>query len=71
MEKLGVTASELFVNNPYRVLGLPVNATAGEVEDRYETLIAIAVENNGSLELNGGSINFNGLGFIIFEFVIE
>ncbi len=41
MEKLGVTASELFVNNPYRVLGLPVNATAGEVEDRYETLIAM------------------------------
>ena len=29
---------------------------------QYETLIAIAVENNGSLELNGGSINFNGLG---------
>ncbi len=41
MEKLGVTASELFVNNPYRVLGLPVDATAGEVEDRYEMLFSM------------------------------
>lgn len=41
MDKLGVTASELFANNPYRILGLPVNATPGEIEDRYEMLCSM------------------------------
>ncbi len=48
MEKLGVTASELFVNNPYRILGLPVNATEGEIEDRYETLCVMC--ENGTID---------------------
>lgn len=38
MDKLGVTATELFSNNPYRVLGIPVNATIEEIEERYELL---------------------------------
>ena len=38
MEKLGVTATELFANNPYRVLGIPVNASIEEIEERYELL---------------------------------
>lgn len=48
MDRLGVTASELFANNPYRILGLPVNATQGEIEDRYETLCAMC--ENGTID---------------------
>ncbi len=39
MDKLGVTATELFSNNPYRVLGIPVNASAEEIDERYDQLL--------------------------------
>lgn len=41
MDKLGVTATELFVNNPYRVLGIPVNATEDEIDERYSALFSM------------------------------
>lgn len=41
MDKLGVTATELFSNNPYRVLGIPVDASEEEIEERYELLCSM------------------------------
>lgn len=41
-QSLGITATELFACNPYRILGLPVDADSAQVSDTYKKLLAIA-----------------------------
>ena len=36
---LGITATELFACNPYRILGIPVNAEESEVNSAYQKLL--------------------------------
>lgn len=45
---IGITAMELFAYNPYRVFGLPVNSTIGDIEERYDELIKKC--NDGTME---------------------
>lgn len=40
-EKLGVTVMELFVYNPYRIIGVPVDASAEKIDEIYKTLMAM------------------------------
>jgi len=40
-EKLGVTVMELFVYNPYRIIGIPVDASQEKIDEIYGTLIAM------------------------------
>ena len=39
---IGITAMELFAYNPFRVLGLPVNASHAEISGTYEMLLKMA-----------------------------
>lgn len=39
---IGITAMELFAYNPFRILGLPVNASHAEIAGVYENLIRLA-----------------------------
>ena len=39
---IGITAMELFAYNPFRVLGLPVNASHAEISGTYEMLLRMA-----------------------------
>lgn len=39
---IGVTAMELFAYNPFRILGLPVNASHAEISGTYEMLLRMA-----------------------------
>lgn len=39
---LGITATELFACNPYRILGVPVDSTAEEIERIYNKLMSMA-----------------------------
>ena len=39
---IGVTAMELFAYNPFRILGLPVNASHAEISGTYERLLKMA-----------------------------
>lgn len=41
-QKLGVTANELFACNPFRILGLPVNAEENVIEETYQKLLSMA-----------------------------
>ena len=40
--KIGITATELFACNPFRVLGLAVNSTKAEIDNRYNEFVAAA-----------------------------
>ncbi len=39
---IGITAMELFAYNPFRILGLPVNASHAEISGTYEMLLKMA-----------------------------
>lgn len=41
-QKLGITATELFACNPFRILGLPVNSSDDEISATYKKLLAMA-----------------------------
>lgn len=45
-QTLGITATELFACNPYRILGVPVNSTADEIAQVYKDLLAAAQSGN-------------------------
>lgn len=40
-EKLGVTVMELFAYNPYRIIGIPVDATQEKIDETYQTLLTM------------------------------
>ncbi len=42
---IGITAMELFAYNPFRILGIPVNATHAEIESTYQKLEQLASSN--------------------------
>ena len=56
--KLGVTATELFTYNPFRVLGLPVDSSADTIADTYNKLIEMA--ENGTIGQYKTSFDFDG-----------
>lgn len=39
---IGITAMELFAYNPFRILGVPVNASHSDIKDQYENLLSLA-----------------------------
>ncbi|WP_124101156.1 hypothetical protein [Ruminococcus sp. Marseille-P6503] len=39
--KLGITATELFACNPFRILGVPVNASQSEINDAYAEILKL------------------------------
>ena len=39
---IGITAMELFAYNPFRILGIPVNATHAEISATYDKLVRLA-----------------------------
>ena len=39
-QTLGITATELFACNPYRILGIPVNSTAEQISQAYKDLLS-------------------------------
>ena len=41
-QSLGITAKELFACNPYRILGVPVDATAETINEVYKKLLSMA-----------------------------
>ncbi len=41
-QTLGITATELFACNPFRILGLPVNVSDDEISATYKKLLAMA-----------------------------
>lgn len=41
-QPLGITATELFACNPYRILGVPVDSTADEIAAVYKKLLAMS-----------------------------
>ena len=40
--KIGITATELFACNPFRVLGMAVNSSKSEIDNRYNEFVAAA-----------------------------
>ncbi len=45
-QKIGITATELFACNPFRVLGVPVDATKAEIDKRYQEFLSAANAGN-------------------------
>ena len=39
--KLGITATELFACNPFRILGIPVNSAQSEINKAYTYIIKL------------------------------
>lgn len=58
-QKLGVTATELFACNPYRILGIAVNTSADEISAVYKDLLAAA--QNGSTDTYTTPFDFPSL----------
>lgn len=56
---MGVTAKELFACNPFRVLGVPVNAHSNEIEEAYKKLSSLAAA--GQQESYRTAFDFNSL----------
>lgn len=54
-QTLGITATELFACNPFRILGLPVNASDDEISAAYKKLLAMA----GTPEAESYSTDFD------------
>lgn len=46
IQKIGITAMELFACNPYRILGVAVNTKNSEVKKAYEKLLDMASKDN-------------------------
>ncbi|MBR4555471.1 MAG: hypothetical protein IKO27_07775 [Ruminococcus sp.] len=47
-QKIGITATELFACNPFRVLGIAVDATKAEIDRRYKEFLAAAGAGNSA-----------------------
>ena len=39
---IGITAMELFAYNPFRIMGIPVNMSNGDIEKNYKKLLALS-----------------------------
>lgn len=58
-QSIGITATELFACNPYRILGVAVNASQAEIDKRYAKLLAMA--ETGSADSFKTPFDFNSL----------
>ena len=58
-QKIGITATELFACNPYRVLGIAVNTSKAEIDKRYKEFLAAA--NAGDTSSLRTEFDFNSL----------
>lgn len=47
-QKIGITATELFACNPFRVLGIAVNTPQSDIDKRYKEFLAAANEGQSS-----------------------
>ena len=56
---IGITAMELFAYNPFRILGIPVNASHAEIKAQYEKLLALA--NSGEINNYTTPFDFDSL----------
>lgn len=56
---LGITATELFACNPYRILGVPVDSTAEELERVYNKLMSMA--SSGEIDSYKSDFDFSSL----------
>lgn len=56
---IGITAMELFAYNPFRILGIPVNASHAEIKAQYEKLLALA--NTGDINNFTTPFDFDSL----------
>lgn len=56
---IGITAMELFAYNPFRILGIPVNASHAEIKEQYEKLLALA--NTGDINNFTTPFDFDSL----------
>ena len=57
--KIGITATELFACNPFRVLGIAVNSSKADIEKRYNDFVAAA--NAGHPESLKTAFDFDSL----------
>ncbi len=58
-QTIGVTATELFACNPYRVLGVAVNATSSQINENYQQILAMA--ENGTADSFTSPFDFSSL----------
>lgn len=56
---IGITAMELFAYNPFRILGIPVNASHADIKAQYEKLLALA--NSGDINNFSTPFDFDSL----------
>lgn len=56
---IGITATELFACNPYRILGVAVNETQSKISETYEKLLKLAAE--GSADKYTSPFDFDSL----------
>ncbi len=57
--KLGITATELFACNPFRILGVPVNSALSEINDAYARIIEL--NENGGINEFTSPFDFSSL----------
>lgn len=58
-QKMGITATELFACNPFRVLGVAVNTSQADIDKRYKEFLAAAA--SGDTESLKTGFDFNSL----------